>query len=260
MPHVLITGAADGIGKALALEFAKANDVRLTLVDINGDGLKAVAVSISAASKSTKTNCISCNLGNAAEVEELLGKAEAKLGPVDVLINNAGIMRVGRMHQMDIKTADLMLQLDLLTPLRLTHYALGGMIERGHGVVVNIASMAGITVTPGCTYYGAVKAGLGHATESLKIELKCTGVAAISVYPGPVETALEKGARAEIEESFATKVLPVGKPHKLAKLIRKAVEKGQSSKIIYPAGYGIAAEIPGLINRGLSRISPQPKH
>lgn len=255
MPHVLITGAADGIGKALAHEFAKAKNTCLSLVDINGDGLAAVAVALS-----SETQYITANLGDPKAVEGLLSEAENGFGPVDVLINNAGIMRVGRMHQMDIKTADLMLQLDLLTPLRLTHYALTSMLERKQGVVVNVASMAGITVTPGCAYYGAVKAGLGHATESLKIELKDTGVSAISVYPGPVETALEKGARAEIEESFATKVLPVGKPATLAKLIRKAVERGESDKIIYPAAYGIAAEIPGLINRGLSRISPQPKH
>jgi len=252
---VLITGAANGIGRATAEAFAKKPNTSLVLVDIDATALKKLANSLSCPVLS-----LSCDLADPAAVESLLASANADGQPLDVLINNAGIMRVGRWDQMDAKISAILLQLDLLTPLRLTQLALADMRARDSGVIVNIASMAGITVTPGCVAYGAAKAGLGHATETLKLELRGTGVRAISVYPGPVETELEKNARAEIHESLATRVLPVGNPAKLAKLICKAVIKGNTDRIIYPKGYGLAGVTPSLVNRALHSLAPQPKH
>ena len=102
--------------------------------------------------------------------------------------------------------SELLLRLNLLTPIQLCRTLVPGMVERGRGAVVNISSMAGITWTPWMAHYSASKAGLGFYSETLRYELKDTGVHVVSVYPGPVSSAMEAAAR-EQQQQLAQAIL-----------------------------------------------------
>src|SRR5207237_1657073 len=113
---------------------------------------------------------------------------------------------------------------ELLAPLRLQDLLARGMTERGNGVIVNVASMAGKVPLKGCTYYGASKAGLAMASEIARADLAPFGVRVVTVYPGPVKSALEQGARdAYGGGGWLGRLAPTGHPAALARRILPAV-------------------------------------
>ena len=130
------------------------------------------------------------------------------------------------------------------------------MIARGRGTIVDIASMAGIAPTPGMFYYNASKAALAAASESLRGELRGTGVHVMTVYPGPVRTAMEAAGRAAFVETAMMRVLtPVGDARVLARKIVAGVASGRA-RIIYPASYGLSRHLPNLTRFVLDRFTP----
>ncbi len=132
--HVLITGASRGIGEGLAREFAAAGS-RVTLV--------ARSARIESLAGELGGVALRADLTDPDQLSGLVAGAEAQQGPVDVLVNNAGLVRVGAL--MDMEWADVAdtVRPDLLAPIELCRQALPGMIERGRGHVVNISSTAG---------------------------------------------------------------------------------------------------------------------
>jgi short-subunit dehydrogenase len=180
----------------------------------------------------------------------------AELGPVDVLINNAGMQIVDEFALTEPERAEFMLRLDLHTPLRLSREVLPGMIERRHGCIVDVASVAALAPTPAMVYYNAAKAGLAAASESLRGELRGTGVHVVTVYPGPVKTAMADAALEALEKTAGSQHVPTGTPERLARLVRGAVEK-KKSRVIYPGVYGVTRHLPNLTRFVLDRFSPR---
>jgi short-subunit dehydrogenase len=145
----------------------------------------------------------------------------------------------------------------VLAPFRLTHAALARMVPRRSGTIVDISSMAALAPTPGMFWYNASKAALAAASESLRAELRPHGIHVVTVYPGPVETAMAKKA----VDSYAkdpTGPLPVGDVTTLARMILNAVRK-KRARVIYPRAYGIARMFPGITRVVMDRFSPRPK-
>src|SRR5262249_29420993 len=120
--------------------------------------------------------------------------------------------------------------------LRLMHLVVPGMIGRGRGFVVNVTSMAGRVPLKGCAFYGAAKAGLSIASEITRKELAHRGVRVVTVYPGPVASALERAARAQYAAGVLQRAVPTGRPDALAERILDAIERGRA-RVIYPAVY-----------------------
>ncbi len=238
--HVVVTGASSGIGEAIAREYI-ARGASVTLIARRRALLEAIAESAPAG----RTCVLDRDLSASDAAPAVLAEAEAALGPIDVLINNAGVQIVGSVTGTDFADATRLLHLDLHTPLRLTHAVLPSMIARRSGTIVDIASVAGLAPTPGMFFYNAAKGGLAAASEGLRAEVRPYGVHVVTVYPGPVESAMEAAARTRYEESAAVGSLPTGKPQILARRIASAVDR-RRSRVIYPRIYTLSRLFPGL--------------
>ena len=231
--HVLITGASSGIGEALALHLGSLGHQQ-TLVARRGDLLDDLAGRIEAP-------CLvrPADLSNPATSAAVVEDARARFGHIDVLINNAGIQYVEPAHAIEPERIDRLMAVNLLTPLHFIHHLAPAMIARGEGTVVNICSMAGITPTPGMSHYSAAKAGLSAASETLRAELRHSGVHVLSVYPGPVASPMEAASRSNLDDTFMARHAPLGTATELARRIAKAIERRQA-RLFYPRVYGLS--------------------
>jgi short-subunit dehydrogenase len=247
--HIVITGASSGIGEALAREFAS-HKASVTLVARRKNHLEKLANSLS-----VKTHVVACDLSDRDNCTEWIAEAEKQLGPIDVLINNAGVQIIGASSSVDPKLGERLLDLNLATPLRLTRAVLPGMIARGKGTVVNVASLAALAPTPGMSYYNASKAGLAGASEALRGELSNTGVKVLTVYPGIIETAMGKNGIQAYQSSLALRLQPRGTTEELAKRVYRAVQRKQS-RVIYPGIYRFLRVFPAVARWSLDRFTP----
>ena len=267
--HVLITGASSGIGEALAREYLKRN-ADITVVARRKDRLDELC-----AGARTATLVIAKDLARgptdpASSVRSfapflgadpcaaVIAEAQAALGPIDVLINNAGMQIVDSLVNTPIADGERLLELNLMVPLRLTKAVLPGMIARGHGAIVDIASMAGLMPTPQMSYYSASKGGLGAASEGLRGELRPHGISVLTVYPGPVASDMELAARQKFTATATTRYVPTGTPVELARLIANGVER-KTDRIIYPKVYGLSRHLPNVSRWLTDRFTPPLK-
>ena len=251
--HVAVTGASAGIGAAIVREFAAAG-AHLTLVARRRALLEPLAASLP-----TRTHVVAADLADLATATDWIAGAERVLGPIDVLVNNAGVQIVGPTAGTDLGAAESLLTVDLLTPMRLCLAVLPGMLARGHGALINVASMAGISPTPGMFYYSAAKGGLGSASEALHAELRPTGIHVLTVYPGPVHSDMEAAARTRFEPSFLTNHIPTGDPAILARR-NPSRARGPSGPPDLPPLLLPRAVVPAgdLVGAGAPQPAPAP--
>lgn len=251
--HVVVTGASSGIGEAIAREFLRRR-AKVTLVARRRELLDAIARDAPAG----HAHVVQADLSRPEDACTWLDDAEAALGPLDVLVNNAGVQIVRAALETDWAEGERLLALDMHTPMRLTLEALRRMVPRGSGTIVDVASMAAIAPTPGMFFYNAAKAGLAAASEGLRAEVKRHGVHVVTVYPGPVTSAMEAAGRAAYEETAAARYTPTGSPDVLARLIAHAVEK-KRPRVVYPRLYGLARHFPNATRWAMDALTPPLK-
>jgi len=251
--HVAITGAAGAIGGALARAMREAwPGVALALVDREEAEMRRLAAELGGT-----TSVHVADLADLDSLPALVAAIEAAR-PLDGLVNCAGIMRVQQLASWRWDDASALLAIDLLAPLRLQDLVVRGMIERGRGVLVHVASMAGRVPLRGCAYYGAAKAGLAMASEIARADLARHGVRVITVYPGPVRSALERGARADYGGGgWLGRLAPTGDAARLATLVLRAVER-DVARVIYPRAYGLGWTAPNLSRWFALALGPPP--
>ncbi len=237
--HVVVTGAAGAIGAALARALRRQwPEVALALVD-------RVSAEPLARELGGATSVHAVDLTDLDALPALI-EAIGHDGPIDGLVNCAGIMRVQQVATWQWQDASALLAIDLLAPLRLQDLVVRGMVASRRGAIVNIASMAGRVPLRGCAYYGAAKAGLAMASEIARADLAGHGVRVVTVYPGPVKSALEQGARdAYGGGGLFGKLAPTGDPAELAAKIVDAVVRDEP-RVIYPGVYGVGWTAPNL--------------
>jgi len=227
--HILLTGASSGIGASLAVALSKEGHT-LTLVARRAAKLEEVAERCAGAA-----HVLPADLTDPTVVEGLVAAAEALGGPVEVLVNNAGIELIGATSELEPDKVERLLRLNLLTPVRLTQAVLPGMLERGAGTIVDIASVGAFIPPPFGIHYAASKAALATAGHGLRWELRDSPVQVITVYPGPILT--DMGTRV-IDEYTAdpSAGLPWGTADQLAERIITAMRRGQA-EVFYPRFY-----------------------
>ena len=249
--HVVITGASSGIGAALVAEFVRSG-ARVTMVARREADMRALAKEVGG-----QTQIFVVDLSRMEGALAWIAPAEAQFGPIDVLVHNAGVQLVEPAEEHDPEALQAMLRLNLLVPMALTRAVLPAMLERGDGTIVDVASVAGLAPTPGMWGYNASKAGLAAASESLRGELRSTGVHVVTVYPGPVDTPMARAGYAAYPESPMLRILPEGIPSELARRIRSAVDLKQA-RVIYPWLYSILRYFPAVARWFLDRLTPRP--
>lgn len=242
----MITGAAGAIGAATARAMHVAwPGVRLALVD------------------RVEPTALANELGAEAFVADLrdlvsLPLLVERIGPVDGLVNCAGVMRVRDAATWRWDDGYELLAIDLLAPLQLQQLVLPSMIERGRGLIINVSSMAGRVPLRGCAYYGAAKAGLAMASEIARADLASRGIQVVTVYPGPVKSALEAGARADYGGAgLFGRFAPTGDPDELARRMLRAITDDEP-RVVYPRAYGLGWTAPNLSRWFALAYGPPP--
>jgi short-subunit dehydrogenase len=248
--HVVVTGASSGIGEAIAREYLR-RGASLTLVARRKGRLEEVA-----RGEADRCHVVEADLADPEHACDWVDAAESALGPVDVLVNNAGIQIVASTLGTDVGEGERLLRLNVLSPMRLTKRVLPGMIARASGAIVDISSSAALAPPPAMFYYNASKAALAAASESLRGELRGTGVHVLTVYPGPVRTELEARGRAAYQESTMMRLFtPVGDAAVLARKIAAGVA-ARRARIIYPMINALPRHFPNLTRFLLDRFTP----
>jgi short-subunit dehydrogenase len=179
---VLVTGASRGIGEAIATACAGAG-ARVALVARSEGPLKELASQLGGTAHAT-------DLGDPAAVDGLIERVEADGGPIDVLINNAGIDLSGAFVAASHHDLEQIYRINLLSPVHLCRQVLPGMLARGRGHIVNVSSLAGAAVFPGLVAYSSTKAGLTHFTAGLRADLKGKPIGLTVVELGPIPTEM----------------------------------------------------------------------
>lgn len=180
MKHVVITGAADGIGRALARRFAQA-DYEVTGVDVDAKGAAAVERELNA-------RFVIADLSLDAGVKQVVDALTA--GPeIDLLIHNAGINAVGRFCEVNIEDQERVVAVNLQAPMVLTAALLKAEHIRNGGSLVFVSSLSHYVSYPGASVYAATKSGLVSYARSLSVALVAQDIHVMTVFPGPTRTA-----------------------------------------------------------------------
>ena len=210
MKHAVITGAAQGIGKALAHRFAQAG-YAITGVDIDAVGAAKVERELNA-------RFVIADLRSEADIARVLPELLQK--PIDLLIHNAGINAVGRFPDISIETQEQLIAVNFYAPMRLTAALLkANRITKGASIVF-ISSLSHYTSYPGATTYAATKSGLASYARSLSIALAPQNIHVTTVFPGPTRTAHAR--RHSPHNTREEKRMP---PEKLAHHIFRGIQK-----------------------------------
>ena len=191
---VVLTGAASGIGAALAANLAR-RGMHLALVDLNAAGLEATAAQARAASVSVSTHVL--DVADAAAVAALPATVLAQHGRVTAQVNNAGVALGGLFEQVAAEDFDWLMDINFGATVRLTRAFLPVLAREDAAQLVNVSSIFGIIAPPGQTAYAASKFAVRGFSESLRHELETNGspVGVTIVHPGGVRTAISENAR-----------------------------------------------------------------
>ncbi len=205
---VLITGAAGGIGRAAALAFAR-EGARLALADVNLPAAEAVAGEVRALGG--EALAFAADVSDEGAVRALVAGVAERLGPVDVLVNNAGVFRSTPIDQLTVAEWDRVLAVNLRGVLLCSQAVLPAMAARGRGKIVNIASMAGeVGGIRAGAHYAASKAGVICLTKSLAKAAGPAGVTVNCINPGVIDTDMTRAWPPAWREEFANQT-PLGR-------------------------------------------------
>jgi uncharacterized protein len=237
----VVTGASSGIGEALARELARRGH-GVTLVARSIDKLQTLADEIG--TSGTLAHVVGADLSDRVARSHLLARiTDLGLEP-DILVNNAGVSTLGPVASSDPDAEMEMVEVDVMAVVDLCSRFLPGMVERGRGAVLNVASTGAFQPLPGQAGYGAAKAFVLSYTQSLGAELRGTGVTATTLCPGPVDTGF--GERAGFSKEDASAALPAFLWETAPAVARAGID-GLAS--------GRAVVIPGAGNRAATVVS-----
>ncbi len=201
----LVTGGSRGIGKAVARRLAGAG-AKVALVDVvDPDELRKTADEIGGGAIA-----VQANVTDEAEVTAAVSQVEDALGPIDVLVNNAGITRDGLLVRMSLENWGAVLDVNLKGVFIVTKAVVRGMMKRRSGRVVNIASVVGITGNAGQANYSASKAGVIGFTKTVAKEMAPRNVLVNAVAPGFIDTDMTR-ALPEAAREMLLKLIPLGR-------------------------------------------------
>jgi 3-oxoacyl-[acyl-carrier protein] reductase len=202
--RALVTGASGGIGREIAKALAKAG-ARVAL-----SGTRVSALEATAQEMTGEQVIIPCNLSNLEEVDRLVPQAEAALGGIDILINNAGITKDNLFMRMKDEEWDDVIAVNLTAAFHLTRAVLRGMMKQRFGRIVGITSVVGVVGNPGQGNYAASKAGLIGMSKALAYEVASRNITVNTIAPGFIGSSMTDELNDKQKEAILAKV-PAGR-------------------------------------------------
>ena len=198
-----VTGGTRGIGRAI-VERLKADGFRVA-AGYSGNDQAAEALV-----RETGVMVVKGNVGNFADCQRAVGAVEAELGPIEVLVNNAGITRDGVFHKMTPEQWSEVIRVNMDSVFNMTRHVIEGMRERSWGRIVNISSINGQKGQMGQTNYSAAKAGVIGFTKALALENARKGVTVNCIAPGYIDTEMVQAVPETVLASIIGQI-PVGR-------------------------------------------------
>jgi NAD(P)-dependent dehydrogenase (short-subunit alcohol dehydrogenase family) len=214
MPSALVTGGSSGIGLAIA-RMLRDEGYDLTLASRTAAKIEAAAAEIGA-------HPVTADVGKEDDCVRVVSEHRERFGGMDVLVNSAGIGIAGTVESLQTKHLDLQLNINLRGLLLVSREAIP-LLKETKGWIVNLASIAGTTPTPGLTVYGATKAAVIALTRSQNAELDGDGVRAIALCPGFVDTAMAAWSGLTAEEMI--------QPEDCAEIVRMCLRLSPRARI-----------------------------
>ena len=203
----LVTGAAQGIGRAIALKLA-ANGADVVIVDMNLDKAQEAAREVERLGR--RALALRANIANLQEAEAMADEAVAKLGAVHVMVNNAGITRDALILRMKEEDWDAVINVNLKGVFNCTKAVVKHMSKQRYGRIVNIASIVGEMGNAGQANYSASKAGVIALTKTVAREFATRNITCNAVAPGFIDTAMTQALSEKVKEELA-KQIPMGR-------------------------------------------------
>ena len=200
----LITGAARGIGKQIALRFAKEGaNIAFTdlVIDENGKQTEEEIAALG-----VKVKGYASNAADFAQTEEVVQEVHKDFGTIDILVNNAGITKDGLMMRMTEAQWDAVIAVNLKSAFNFIHAVLPIMLRQRGGSIINMASVVGVHGNAGQCNYAASKAGLIALAKSIAQEVGSRGIRANAIAPGFIETAMTAALPDEVRKEWAMKI------------------------------------------------------
>lgn len=200
----LVTGAARGIGKAIAIKFAQEGaNIAFTdlVIDENGKATEAEIAALG-------VKCVgyASNAADLAQTEEVVKKVVEEFGSIDILVNNAGITKDGLMMRMSEQQWDTVITVNLKSAFNFIHACTPIMVHQRGGSIINMASVVGVHGNAGQSNYAASKAGLIALAKSMAQELGSRGIRANAIAPGFIETAMTASLPDDIRKDWIKKI------------------------------------------------------
>jgi len=200
----LVTGASGGIGGAIA-KALHAQGATLVLSGTRAEALEALKGELG-----SRAHVATCNLGDAVSVEALPKTAEQLAGPIDILINNAGVTRDNLFMRMKDEEWDQVIAVDLTAAFRLSRAVLRGMMKKRWGRIISVTSVVGTMGNPGQGNYAAAKAGVVGMSKSLAYEVASRNITVNCVAPGFIATAMTE-VLTDAQKTQISQRIPAGR-------------------------------------------------
>ncbi len=200
----LITGAARGIGKAIALRFAaEGANIAFTdlVIDENGKQTEEEIAALGVKAKGYASNA-----ANFEETAKVVGQVKDDFGSIDILVNNAGITKDGLMMRMTEQQWDAVIAVNLKSAFNFIHACTPIMMRQRKGSIINMASVVGVHGNAGQSNYAASKAGLIALAKSIAQEMGSRGIRANAIAPGFIETAMTAALPEDIRKEWTNKI------------------------------------------------------
>ena len=200
----LITGAARGIGKAIAMKFAaEGADIAFTdlVIDENGKATEAEIAALGVKAKGYASNA-----ANFDETHTVVEQIKADFGRIDILVNNAGITKDGLMMRMTEAQWDAVIAVNLKSAFNFIHASLPIMMRQRSGSIINRASVVGVHGNAGQANYASSKAGLIALAKSIAQEVGSRGIRANAIAPGFIETAMTAALPEDVRKEWCQKI------------------------------------------------------
>ena len=203
----VVTGAAQGIGREIALALA-ADGAAVAICDVNGEAAHKTAADIEATGR--KSVAVTASVASTAEVATMIDQVMATFEKIDILVNNAGITRDGLLMRMKEEDWDLVLDINLKGSFNCSKAVLKYMTKQRNGTIINIASIVGAMGNAGQANYVASKAGLIGLTKTIAREYANRNITANAVAPGFIDTAMTQALPENVKEELS-KQIPLGR-------------------------------------------------
>jgi len=214
----VITGASAGIGAAIAKTLSEAG-ARLVITARRADRLEALAAQLGG-----DVAVLAADIADPATPETLLAFAQERFGRADILINNAGILRIGLLDQFDLADIASMIATNFEAPVRASYVFARAMKAAGAGAIVNISSIGAHVVSPAMAVYGGLKRAFEAFSEAQRIELAGSGVRVGLVAPGTTSTEIFEDMKAHGQKGWDEYITPL-QPEDIARAVRYLLEQ-----------------------------------